>query len=309
MQPGEHLQANRARCWCRHFNLGWGRVKSTLWHFMRLQSQFMNHLEIEVLPPYMPNHKVRGASPGSAPLPLSAVSRPEQGAGASLGVHCWLALLHSGLQTLIQTLNEQNKRENPEQLCFYSKSQVETPENVIGKLLCFMVYTCDNASTPSSSALAAGNRCNPVIHHGLRRCLAQEREDPRLYAESVRRLMAERLGARLSSHGLREQQALKRAGVCVDLMGRCVLPCSMCPPSDSLLEQSRSASSMQCMVPPGTWDIVTQKAAVCACMLRQACDPGEGEEPKSRRACGCQSEQEQASVCTILSPAKGFEIR
>lgn len=34
--------------------------------------------------------------------------------------------------------------------------------------------------------------------------------------------MAEKLGAELSSHGLKEQQALKRAGVCVDLMGRWV---------------------------------------------------------------------------------------
>lgn len=52
--------------WCRrHFNLGWGRVKSTLWHFMRLQTQFMNYLDIEVLPPYMPNQKVSRASLGS----------------------------------------------------------------------------------------------------------------------------------------------------------------------------------------------------------------------------------------------------
>ena len=42
--------------------------------------------------------------------------------------------------------------------------------------------------------------------------------------------MAERLGAQLSSHGLREQQALKRAGVCVDLMGRSVQLRSMCIP-------------------------------------------------------------------------------
>ena len=59
-------------------------------------------------------------------------------------------------------------------------------------------------------------------HHWGFFCLAQEREDPRLYAENVRSLMAEKLGAELSSHGLKEQQALKRAGVCVDLMGRSV---------------------------------------------------------------------------------------
>ena len=50
---------------------------------------------------------------------------------------------------------------------------------------------------------------------------AQEAADPKLYAENVRRLMAERLGAQLSSHGLKEQQELKRAGICVDMMGRC----------------------------------------------------------------------------------------
>ncbi len=50
---------------------------------------------------------------------------------------------------------------------------------------------------------------------------AEERADPRLYAENVRRLMAERLGAQLSPQGIREQQLLKRHGVCVDWTGRC----------------------------------------------------------------------------------------
>ena len=41
--------------------------------------------------------------------------------------------------------------------------------------------------------------------------------------------MAARLGAQLSSHGLRQQQALKRAGICVDWLGRCAAllgPCT-----------------------------------------------------------------------------------
>lgn len=51
---------------------------------------------------------------------------------------------------------------------------------------------------------------------------AAERADPRLYAENVRLLMAEKLGARLSDQGLREQQLLKHHGVCVDWTGRWV---------------------------------------------------------------------------------------
>eukprot|EP00884_Botryococcus_braunii_P008376 jgi/Botrbrau1/1753/Bobra.0217s0011.1 len=41
----------------RHFHLGWGRVQSTLWHFLRLQTQFNNFLEVEVLPVYYPSEQ------------------------------------------------------------------------------------------------------------------------------------------------------------------------------------------------------------------------------------------------------------
>jgi hypothetical protein len=95
----------------RYFNLGWGRVESTLWHFMRLQTQFINHCDVEILPPYLPDEK--------------------------------------------------------------------------------------------------------------------ERADPRLYADNVRAHMAAALGVELSSQGLREQQLLKQAGVCVDWTGRC-LPSPLC---------------------------------------------------------------------------------
>lgn len=37
-----------------HFNLGWGIVY-TAWHFFRMCQQFINHLEVEVLPIYMPS--------------------------------------------------------------------------------------------------------------------------------------------------------------------------------------------------------------------------------------------------------------
>ena len=43
--------------------MGWGRVASTLWHFVRLQTQIINHLDIEVLPPYVPSPEVGCPSP------------------------------------------------------------------------------------------------------------------------------------------------------------------------------------------------------------------------------------------------------
>ena len=149
----------------RHFNLGWGRVKSTLWHFMRLQMQFINHLDVEVLPPYVPNHKVSGASLAVAASAVCCCLRCHKAAA-------WLA-------------SEEPHWDN----YFATKQQ-------------------------------RGGQARGIT--GVFFCLAQERKDPRLYAENVRSLMAEKLGAELSSHGLKEQQALKRAGVCVDLMGRSV---------------------------------------------------------------------------------------
>ena len=42
---------------CRYNNNGWGRVQSSLWHFMRLQTQFINLVDVEVLPPYIPSEQ------------------------------------------------------------------------------------------------------------------------------------------------------------------------------------------------------------------------------------------------------------
>lgn len=39
----------------RHFNLGWGSVQSVLWHILRMQAQFVNRLEVEILPVYYPD--------------------------------------------------------------------------------------------------------------------------------------------------------------------------------------------------------------------------------------------------------------
>ena len=52
-----------------------------------------------------------------------------------------------------------------------------------------------------------------------------ERENPRLYADNVRKLMAAELGAKLSPYGIPEQQMLKRAGYCVDKTGRWEYAC------------------------------------------------------------------------------------
>ena len=41
----------------RYFNNGWGRVQSSLWHFMRVQTQFINLVDVEILPPYMPSEQ------------------------------------------------------------------------------------------------------------------------------------------------------------------------------------------------------------------------------------------------------------
>ncbi len=50
---------------------------------------------------------------------------------------------------------------------------------------------------------------------------AEERQSPELYASNVRKLMGEALGAELSTHGIPQQQALKRNGIYVDWTGRC----------------------------------------------------------------------------------------
>ena len=50
--------------------------------------------------------------------------------------------------------------------------------------------------------------------------LAEERQSPELYASNVRKLMGEALGAELSTHGIPQQQALKRNGIYVDWTGR-----------------------------------------------------------------------------------------
>ena len=49
---------------------------------------------------------------------------------------------------------------------------------------------------------------------------AEERQSPELYASNVRKLMGEALGAELSTHGIPQQQALKRNGIYVDWTGR-----------------------------------------------------------------------------------------
>ncbi len=59
--------------------------------------------------------------------------------------------------------------------------------------------------------------------------LAEERQSPELYASNVRKLMGEALGAELSTHGIPQQQALKRNGIYVDWTGRCASAVPDCP--------------------------------------------------------------------------------
>ena len=51
---------------------------------------------------------------------------------------------------------------------------------------------------------------------------AEERQSPELYASNVRKVMGDALGADFSSHGIPQQQALKRNGIYVDWTGRYV---------------------------------------------------------------------------------------
>lgn len=51
----------------------------------------------------------------------------------------------------------------------------------------------------------------------------QEKQSPRLYADNVRRLMAEKLGVPLVEQGLKQQQELKARGCCVDWTGRHII--------------------------------------------------------------------------------------
>lgn len=54
---------------------------------------------------------------------------------------------------------------------------------------------------------------------------AEEQHSPELYANNVRKVMGDALGAELSSHGIPQQQALKRNGIYVDWTGRCASLC------------------------------------------------------------------------------------
>lgn len=44
---------------CRHFDVGWGVISNVYWHFLRVQTQFANFCEVEVLEPYLPSEAER----------------------------------------------------------------------------------------------------------------------------------------------------------------------------------------------------------------------------------------------------------
>ena len=91
-------------------------------------------------------------------------------------------------------------------------------------------------------------RCLPQVRDGyvmVHNCMSlvdclpssvftEERQSPELYAANVRKVMGEALGAELSTHGIPQQQALKRNGIYVDWTGRYgSAPCSSSHPGQS----------------------------------------------------------------------------
>ena len=52
---------------------------------------------------------------------------------------------------------------------------------------------------------------------------AEERATPALFAANVRKLMGERLGAKLVDQGIGHNVALRKAGVGVDFTGKCIV--------------------------------------------------------------------------------------
>ena len=149
-----------------HLNLGWGIVY-TPWHFFRMCTQFVNHLEMDILEPYVPSEgvlcslshglvDVSGFCMGTVPAESACLLF----AAATQDHFAFLAILS----------------------CIHCCKFPNT-------LLCFC-YT------------------------------AEERGSPASYANNVRELMASKLGAELSPHGITEQQACKRNGLHVDWLGR-----------------------------------------------------------------------------------------
>ena len=77
-QAEAHLTSLLAAC--RHFNVGWGSIESPAWHFLRVQAQFVNHLEVEILPVYRP-------SPAEAESPRLYADNVRHLMAARLGCH------------------------------------------------------------------------------------------------------------------------------------------------------------------------------------------------------------------------------
>lgn len=71
-----------------------------------------------------------------------------------------------------------------------------------------------------STCLKGSIDCALMSANGQLHVFAEERHSPELYANNVRKVMGDALGAELSSHGIPQQQALKRNGIYVDWSGR-----------------------------------------------------------------------------------------
>lgn len=85
----------------RHCNPGWG-ASSALWHIWRLINQFVNTLEVEICPPYMPSDaemadarlyadNVRACMGRALDVPLvdAGVAEVSELYKGGVGVDCW----------------------------------------------------------------------------------------------------------------------------------------------------------------------------------------------------------------------------
>lgn len=170
-------------------------MQSSLWHFMRIQSQFINLVTVEVLPPYMPSQEEK--------------QDPRLYAD---NVRRWGASTASSRRFLINLLS------------------IVWPE--LTRLSYYGIVGHAHLRTSSQIALssigikgaapsdALGLHDRVATGQSVRSFAKPAPVQRREIKYVCNRLMAQRLGVPLVEQGLKQQQELKRRGICVDWTGR-----------------------------------------------------------------------------------------